>query len=68
MEFELVFFYTRQATGALQTANVGPVNIATFVQVPFTLGAGFQPEHLLYGLLANLGFFLPTLALLVRVW
>ncbi len=68
MEFELYLFFSRQAARALQAADVGSVNIATFVEVTFAPGAGFKPEHLLYGLLANLVLVLPASALLIRVW
>ena len=68
MEFELYLFFSRQATGALKAADVGPVNIGTFVHVPFAPGAGFKPEHLFHGLLANLVLVLPASALLIRVW
>lgn len=66
-EFELVLFFNGQTARALKAAHVGPVNIATFVEVPFAPGAGFKPEHGLHGLLANLRLPLLVSALLIRV-
>ena len=51
---ELALLLYGQATGALKAGNVGPIHISTFVQVPFAPGAGFDPEHLLLGLLAKM--------------
>jgi hypothetical protein len=51
---ELALLFYRQETGALKAGNVAPIDISTFVQVAFAPGAGFDPEHLLLGLLANI--------------
>ena len=68
IEFELGLFFGRQAACALKAADVGAVDIVTFVQVPVACGAGFKPEHLLFGLLAIEGLGLPAAVLQIRGW